>query len=554
MTAIAFVTSNPGKVKTAREHLAAAGITVDQVSLDLDEIQSVDTLDVAMHKAQQAYRALKRPLIIEDSGFCIDELGGYPGPMVKHALTAIGAKGIARLADMTATRQCHFVSCLVYIDAHGVPRVFSSPGRTCTIAPDPVQPLTDGAWSELWNVVIPPGCSAPLSALTDEERGRDSARWKQTSVFRQFGDWLQAANADGAPSSGGRMRSRELTFDFPPGRIAARPRPDGTDLLLVIDRASGTLTHHSFDELPGLMPERSLLVVNNSAVVRAALRRIPEDGTYLHITSPFRTALSGVQTLCPWKPRVGATVVIRGGRYLVEDAPEAGRDLRQGTIIPDDPAITTLNEFMRRHGEVPIPIYVNAQRDPDIADVTDYQNVYASVPGSVACATAGLHLTDTRLKILRDAGHDVAEVTLHIGYGTWKSLAGEYVDQHNMDAETCEIPAGALEQIRTARQQHRPVIAVGTSSVRTLETFADDILNSSGPGPLRADTGLYISPGFSFRITDHMITNFAYPRTPIMAMTAAFTGSFGLLRSAYQAAVDDGRYQFLTYGDAMFLR
>jgi S-adenosylmethionine:tRNA ribosyltransferase-isomerase/non-canonical purine NTP pyrophosphatase (RdgB/HAM1 family) len=554
MTTIAFVTSNPGKVQTAREHLTPAGITVDQVSLDLDEIQSVHTLEVAMHKAQQAFRTLKRPLIVEDSGFCIDELHGYPGPMIKHAITAIGARGIARLADLTATRQCHFDSCLVYIDAHGVPRIFSNPGRTCTVAPDPAEPLTDRAWSELWNVIIPPGCSAPLSALTDEERERDSARWKQTSVFRQFGDWLKAPDDHGTPPAGGRMRSRELTFDFPPDRIAARPRPEGTDLLLVIDRVTGMLTHKSFDDLPDLLPERSLLVVNNSAVVRAALRRVPDDGTYLHITSPFRTRLTGVETLCPWKPRVGTTVTIRGGRYRVEDAPEPGRDLRHGTIIPDNQGITTLTEFMGRHGEVPIPIYVNAQRDPDAADITDYQNVYASVPGSVACATAGLHLTDTRLKALRDAGHDVAEVTLHIGYGTWKSLAGEYVDQHTMDTETCEIGARTLEQIRAARQRQRPIIAVGTSSVRTLETFADDITDPSKPGPLRTDTGLYISPGFRFRITDHMITNFAYPRTPIMAMTAAFTGSFDLLRSAYQAAVDDGRYQFLTYGDAMFLR
>lgn len=156
--AITFVTGNAGKAKTAREHLTPLGIDVEQARLDLDEIQSLHVQDVAMHKARQAFRALGRPLIIEDSGFCIDELGGYPGPMIKHALSALGARGIARLADLTATRACRFSSCLIYIDSHGVPRVFSSPDRACTVAAEPARPLAEGVWSELWNVVIPEGC------------------------------------------------------------------------------------------------------------------------------------------------------------------------------------------------------------------------------------------------------------------------------------------------------------------------------------------------------------------------------------------------------------
>jgi S-adenosylmethionine:tRNA ribosyltransferase-isomerase len=551
---ITFVTGNAGKLKTAREHLSPLGIEVEQARLDVDEIQSLDVQDVAMHKAWQAYRVLGRPLIIEDSGFGIDELGGFPGPMVKHALSALGARGIARLADLTASRTCRFTSFLIYIDSHGVPRVFTSPAGTCTVAAEPVAPATDGAWSELWNVVIPEGCSAPLSALPRDEADRLTEQWKQESVFRQFGDWLRARSTPSQPAKTDRLRSRELTFDFPADRIAARPRPAGTDRLLVIDRHSGSISHQMFADLPGILPPGALLVVNNSAVVRAALRRAPDDGTYLHVTAPFRNELSGVEVLCPWKPRPGTTITIRGGRFRVEDAPEPGRDLRRGAIIPDDPGITTLGAFLQRHGEVPIPIYVNAKRDPDAADATDYQNVYASVPGSVACATAGLHLTEPALKALREAGHDIAEVTLHIGYGTWKSLAAEFVDQHDMDPEECEIPRETLARIRAAKRAGRPVVAVGTSSVRTLETFADEILTETQDEALRRETRLYISPGYPFRVVDHMITNFAYPQTPIMAMTAAFTGSFSLLRTAYQAAVDDGGYQFLTYGDAMLLR
>jgi S-adenosylmethionine:tRNA ribosyltransferase-isomerase len=151
----------------------------------------------------------------------------------------------------------------------------------------------------------------------------------------------------------------------------------------------------------------------------------------------------------------------------------------------------------------------------------------------------------------------VAEVTLHIGYGTWRSLASEYVDEHVMDAEVCEINAATLETLRAAKRAGRPVVAVGTSTVRTLETFADQILDPIGresSGPLHRETDLYIAPGYTFRVVDHMLTNFAYPQTPIIAMTTAFASSFDLLKAAYQEAVDDGRYLFLTYGDAMFLR
>ncbi|MGH8904003.1 MAG: non-canonical purine NTP pyrophosphatase [Egibacteraceae bacterium] len=551
---IVFVTGNAGKFATASEHLAPLGVELEQVKLDLDEIQSTCVEDVAMHKAQQAFRLLERPLFVEDSGFGIDELGGYPGPMVKHLLAVVGASGIVRMADLTETRSARFVSTLVYIDAHGVPRVFVDAGEPGTIADEPMSSNEADAWSELWTIFVPPGCSATLSALPADERGRLFADWSKESIFARFGAWLtRRERAAGEPSLNGRMRSDELHFDFPADRIAARPRPAGTDRLVVVDRATSQITHEMFDDLPELLPAGSLIVVNNSAVVRAALRCVPDDGTYLHVTSPFHTDLVGVVCLCPWKPKVGASVAVRGGRFRVEGIPEPGRDLRSGAIVPDDPGITTLTDFMARHGEVPIPIYVNAQRDPDLADVTDYQNVYACVPGSVACATAGLHLSEQRIKLLEEAGHDLVEITLHIGYGTWKSLAAAYVDDHVMDAECCEINAQALTAIRAAKRAGRPVVAVGTSSVRALETFADEIFGEAA-GPLRRETELYVSPGYEFRVVDHMVTNFAYPQTPIMAMAAAFTGSFELLRSAYQRAVDCGDYLFLTYGDALFLR
>ncbi|MGH4012518.1 MAG: non-canonical purine NTP pyrophosphatase [Pseudonocardiaceae bacterium] len=553
---IAFVTSNAGKVATANEHLSPVGIELEQVALDLDEIQADSVASVALHKAQQAFRVLHRPVIIEDSGFYIDELGGFPGPFIKYAIKALGAEGVARLADLTKARHCHFEGVLVYIDAHGVPRTFTDTGEGGTVADRPTTDPQPGAWSALWDVFIPAGCTQPLSALREEERTSIFDGWAKQSVFARFGEWLARKHDQGAaPANGtGRLLSAQLNFDFPAERIATRPRPKGDDLLLTLDRPTGKVEHHRFADLPELLPARSLVVVNNSRVVKAALRRIPEDGTYLHVVSPFETSLGKVTCLCPWKPAVGSAVAIHGGRFVVEAIPEPGRDLRTGRIATHDPGVTDLQTFMERYGDVPIPIYVNAQRDPDAADATDYQNVYASAPGSVACATAGLHFTPELLSALREQGHQLAQVTLHIGYGTWKSLATQYVDQHPMDAEYCGLPAETLRMVRAAKQDGRPVIAVGTSSVRTLESFAEEILADGPADTIQRETSLYITPSYRFRIVDQMITNFAYPQTPIMALTAAFAGSTKLLFDTYREAVDHPDYLFFSYGDGMLIR
>ncbi|MGQ0777094.1 MAG: non-canonical purine NTP pyrophosphatase [Pseudonocardiales bacterium] len=555
MSPIAFVTSNPSKFTTAREHLSPLGIELEQVMLNLDEIQTDSVASVALHKAQQAFRVLHRPVIVEDSGFYIDELGGFPGPFVKYVIKALGAEGMARVADLTTTRHCHFEGILAYIDAHGVPRIFTDTGEGGTVAEQPTDNPQAGAWSALWDVFIPTGCTEPLSALREDERTRIFDSWAKQSVFARFGEWLAGKLGQYSEPANGtdRLLSTQLNFNFPTERIAARPRTKGQDLLLTLDRSIGKIEHRYFTDLPTLLPAKSLVIVNNSQVVKAALRRIPNDGTYLHVVLPFETSLSNVTCLCPWKPAVGSTVAINGGCFMIEKIPEPGRDLRTGRIITHDPDITDLQTFMARCGEMPIPIYVNAQRDPDAADAADYQNVYASTPGSVACATAGLHFTEELLGALVERGHQVAQVTLHIGYGTWKSLATTYVDQHIMDAEYCELPAETLQMLRAAKREGRPVVAVGTSSVRTLESFADEILSDGPTETLQRATSLYIASPFHFRIVDHMITNFAYPQTPIMALTAAFTGSTELLFDAYRAAVDHPDYLFFSYGDGMFI-
>lgn len=195
---IAFVTSNAGKFATAAEHLARVGVDLEQVRLDLDEIQSGSVRQVALHKAQQAFRAIRRPLLVEDSGFYIDEFDGFPGPLVKHLVNAIGAEGMARLADLTKTRRCHFEGVLVYVDADGVQRVFVDEGEGGTIADRPATDPEPGAWSALWHVFVPPGSSEPLSALKEGKREAVFDAWAKHSVFSRFGEWLaQADEIDG---------------------------------------------------------------------------------------------------------------------------------------------------------------------------------------------------------------------------------------------------------------------------------------------------------------------------------------------------------------------
>ncbi len=226
-TRITFVTGNAGKFATAHEHLESLDVALEQMTLDLDEIQSNSVQEVALHKAQQAFRTLRRPVIIEDNGFYIDELNGFPGPSAKFAIKALGAEGIARLADQTATRQCHFQGVLVYIDAHGVPRIFTDEGDGGTIAEKPTAKPQPGSWSALWDVFVPTGCTEPLSALRDNERAHVFDGWAKQSVFTQFGEWLgrKRRSADVMPADDGRLRSAHLTFEFPADRIASRPRP-----------------------------------------------------------------------------------------------------------------------------------------------------------------------------------------------------------------------------------------------------------------------------------------------------------------------------------------
>ncbi|MGW2890804.1 non-canonical purine NTP pyrophosphatase [Streptomyces griseoruber] len=195
---VAMCTGNAGKFRTAQEHLAPWGIEVEQVALDLDEIQTTSVAEIACHKARQAFEVLKRPLFVEDSGFYIEEFGGWPGPMVKQALEAFGPAGLTHLADLTENRTCRFASAAVYADAEGALHTFADDSRKPgTIAPAPDRGSGLRSWSDLWSIFVPEGATSTLSALPPAEQDQIFAEWRGNSVVAALGAWLAEAEPRG---------------------------------------------------------------------------------------------------------------------------------------------------------------------------------------------------------------------------------------------------------------------------------------------------------------------------------------------------------------------
>ena len=188
---VAMCTGNAGKFRIAREHLAPWGIEVEQVQLELDEIQTTSVAEIAEHKARQAFAILGRPVFVEDSGFYIEEFGGWPGPMVKQALEAFGPDGFTHLANLTKNRTCRFASAVVYADTRGELHTFADDSRRSgSIAPAPDRGDGPRSWSDLWSIFVPEGSTSTLAALPAAEQERVFAEWREESVVAALGAWL----------------------------------------------------------------------------------------------------------------------------------------------------------------------------------------------------------------------------------------------------------------------------------------------------------------------------------------------------------------------------
>jgi len=334
------------------------------------------------------------------------------------------------------------------------------------------------------------------------------------------------------------MKTSDFEYELPVSFIAQTPvEPRDSSRLMVLNRDTGSLSHHLFYELPALLREGDVLVFNDSRVLPARLigrkadtggkveilllRRL-EPGLWEAVVKPSRSL------------RVGVRVDLDGlDARIVERGDSALRVVR----LSDEEAI-------ERAGQVPLPPYI---RHP-IDDPERYQTVYARVKGSAAAPTAGLHFTPQLLQRLEEKGVRYTFVTLHVGLDTFSPVRVEDPREHHIHKEYGEIKPDVAQQLTLAKQEGRRIIAVGTTSVRLLEQAA---LSDGSVQPFSGWTDLLILPGHRFNAVDGMITNFHLPRTTLLMLVAAFAGQSSLSK-AYQVAIESG-YRFYSFGDAMLV-
>ena len=347
------------------------------------------------------------------------------------------------------------------------------------------------------------------------------------------------------------MRAADFDFDLPPELVATRPiEPRDAARLLVLDRAAGALDDRVFRDLPGLLEPGDLLVGNDAKVIPARLhgRRADTGGAvevfllraegarrWRALVNPGRRLRPGVRVAFEGGASCVVAEVLETGERLVDFEGAAGAEID----------VLALAE---RIGAVPLPPYL--RRDADAADRSDYQTVYAKVPGAVAAPTAGLHVTPEVLAGLAARGLGFASVTLDVGPGTFRPVTVDDLDDHRMDEETYEVPVATADAIARTKAAGRRVVALGTTVVRTLEAAAADETGRVTAG--RGATRLFVKPGFRFRVIDALVTNFHLPKSTLLALVSAF-GGVEAVRRAYAHAVAH-RYRFYSYGDAMLIR
>ncbi|WP_246796783.1 tRNA preQ1(34) S-adenosylmethionine ribosyltransferase-isomerase QueA [Burkholderia perseverans] len=339
----------------------------------------------------------------------------------------------------------------------------------------------------------------------------------------------------------------DFDFDLPPELIAQTALPErSASRLLEVDGAAmpARLVDRRFTELPDCLAAGDLLVFNDTKVLKARFFGQKASGGRIEVlvervTGP-RTALAQIRA--SKSPLAGTTLTLADAfEVTVGERVEPFFTLH----FPDD--CLTLIE---RHGRLPLPPYI--EHDPDATDETRYQTVFANNPGAVAAPTAGLHFDDALLATLRARGVETATLTLHVGAGTFQPVRVDDIAEHRMHSEWYELTDALVERIAATRARGGKVIAVGTTSMRALEAAARDAEAAGRPlAATRAETDIFITPGYRFRVVDRLVTNFHLPKSTLLMLVSAFAG-IEPIRAAYRHAIA-GRYRFFSYGDAMLL-
>ncbi len=343
----------------------------------------------------------------------------------------------------------------------------------------------------------------------------------------------------------------DYAYELPEDLIAQTPAEKrDQSRLLHLNRKTGAVSHHRFDEIAGLLSPSDLLVVNDTKVIPARLYGQKASGGKVEILIVnYPEAAARAET-----GRFACECLIRASKApkpgaKLEFGPELSavvKDYRDNRFRVEFTANTAFEDILERQGEVPLPPYI--RRPGTDADRQTYQTVYAEQKGAVAAPTAGFHFTEALLDKLRQSGIEIMPITLHVSYGTFMPVRAQDIRNHQMHSETYHIPEDTADAVNRAKAEGRRIVAVGTTSVRTLEYSAD------AAGRIKPHTGscdLFIYPGYRFKTVDAMITNFHLPRSTLLMLVSAFAGRQNIL-AAYQAAVRHG-YRFYSYGDAMLM-
>jgi S-adenosylmethionine:tRNA ribosyltransferase-isomerase len=337
------------------------------------------------------------------------------------------------------------------------------------------------------------------------------------------------------------MQRSDFAFDLPVDLIAQEPLAErAASRLLCLDR-EGRLVDRGFRDLGGLLRPGDLLVLNDTRVIPARLHGSKDSGGRIEVL--VERVLDAHRLLA--QVRASKTPQL-GARLHLEGALEARVLGREGEFfVLELDAADDAFTLLERHGHMPLPPYITRPDAP--ADRERYQTVFARRPGAVAAPTAGLHFDIDLLETLHARGVESAQVTLHVGAGTFQPLRVERIEEHRMHAEHVEVSAATCDAIAATRARGGRVVAVGTTVVRSLESAAQ----SGQLQPYSGDTRLFITPGFEFRVVDALVTNFHLPESTLLMLVCAFGGYAAVMR-AYRHAVEQ-RYRFFSYGDAMFL-
>ena len=349
--------------------------------------------------------------------------------------------------------------------------------------------------------------------------------------------------------------TEQFNYVLPPGRIAQHSvEPRDHSKLMILDSETGAIEHKHFYNIIDELVAGDVLVFNDTKVFRARLQGTGarEQGTGKEFEI-FLLRCESTTTNSEWQSLIrGAKKINVGDKIKIDDIEIIVKEKREdGIVVVEFP----MNEsevlaFTDLHGSIPIPPYV----DEKPVSIDQYQTVYAKETGSVAAPTAGFHFTTELLDRLKAKGIEIAFVTLHVGIGTFRPMQSETIEEHTMHSEFVNISPEVAQQINRAKAEGRRVIAVGTTTVRSLEGAA--MLNQTGSilpeNGFHADVNMFIKPGFEFKVIDALITNFHLPKSTLLVLVSALAGRDHML-AAYEEAIEHD-YRFFSFGDAMFIR